>query len=293
MNDHERYEIMNRRSFLKRTIGSLLALVGLGGGTFYYAREIEPFMLQIHEEAITSNKITPAFNNFKIIQFSDTHIGFHYTLEQFNELVEQINALQPDLIVFTGDLVDKPDQYYWSSKLTNALKALKAPYGKFWIYGNHDHGGYGTEIIQDVMEQADFELLKNNHSIIEMDSDRMVLAGIDDVILGKPDLEETLKNVNPDLFTMLLAHEPDYADTTVNYPVDVQLSGHSHGGQVRFPFIGDLYTPAYAVKYVQGKFTFNHDKLTLFVNSGIGTTRLPYRFLCKPEIHLYTLKNNS
>jgi predicted MPP superfamily phosphohydrolase len=292
MNDPERYEIMNRRSFLKKSLGSLLALVGLGGGTFYYAREIEPFMLKIHKETIASIKLTPAFDNFTIIQFSDTHIGFHYTLKQFNELVEQINALKPDLIVFTGDLVDNPDQYNWSNKLTNALKALKADYGKFWIYGNHDHGGYGTETIRSVMEQADFELLQNDHTSIEKDNDRIILAGIDDVILGKPDLKETLTNVNPDTFTMLLAHEPDYADTVVDYPVDVQLSGHSHGGQVRFPFIGDLYTPAYAMKYVQGKFMLNHNKLTLFVNSGIGTTRLPYRFLCKPEIHLYTLKSN-
>lgn len=273
--------------------GSILALVGISGGTFYYAREIEPTLLKIHKETITANKITPAFNNFKIIQFSDTHIGFHYTLEQFNELVEQINAFQPDLIVFTGDLVDKPDQYHWDNHLTKALKNLKAKHGKFWIYGNHDHGGYGTDIIQDVMEQAEFTLLKNSHTVIEKNNDRFVLAGLDDVILGQPDLTETLKNVNHNLFTILLAHEPDYADQVIDFPVDVQLSGHSHGGQVRFPFIGDLYTPAYAEKYIQGKYTFNNEKLTLYVNSGIGTTRLPYRFLCKPEIHVYTLKSNN
>lgn len=284
---------MNRRTFLKRTLGSLLALVGISGGTYYYAREIEPAMLQIHKEVITANKITPTFNNFKIVQFSDTHIGFHYTLEQFKELVEKINALQPDLIVFTGDLVDKPDEYNWGSNLTQALQALKAGYGKFWIYGNHDHGGYGTEIIHKVMQQADFNLLKNDNAIIEKDKDRIVLAGIDDVMLGKPNLNETLKDVNPDLFTILLAHEPDYADTVVDFPVDVQLSGHSHGGQVRLPFIGHLYTPAFAVKYIQGKYTFNNEKLTLYVNRGIGTTRLPYRFLCKPEIHLFTLMNQT
>lgn len=284
---------MNRRSFLKKTLGSLLALVGISGGTYYYAREIEPAMLDIRKETITGTKITPAFNNFKIIQFSDTHIGFHYTLEQFNELVKKINALKPDLIVFTGDLVDKPDKYNWNNNLTRALRALHANYGKLWIYGNHDHGGYGTEIIQDVMQQADFKLLKNDHTVIEKDNDRIVLAGIDDVMLGKPNLNKTLKNVNPDLFTILLAHEPDYADTVVDFPVDIQLSGHSHGGQVRFPFIGHLYTPAFAQKYIQGKYTFNNEKLTLYVNRGIGTTRLPYRFLCKPEIHLFTMRSKS
>lgn len=76
-----------------------------------------------------------------------------------------------------------------------------------------------------------------------------------------------------------------------DYPVDIQLSCHSHGGQVRLPFIGDLYTPAYAEKYVQGKYSVS-DRLTLYVNSGIGTTRLPYRFFCKPELHVFTLHPN-
>ncbi|WP_373895869.1 metallophosphoesterase [Virgibacillus natechei] len=284
---------MNRRSFLKKTVGSFLAFVGLSGGTYFYAREIEPAMLHINENNITSNKIPGLFHNFKIVQFSDTHIGFQYTLEQFSELVVEINALEPDLIVFTGDLVDEPHNYHWDNNLIELLNKLKAPHGKYWIYGNHDHGGYGTEIIQDVMDQADFKLLKNNHSIIEKDNERIVLAGVDDIMLGQPDLDTTLNQVNSDLFTILLAHEPDYADTVANFPVDIQLSGHSHGGQVRFPFIGHLYTPLYAQKYVAGKYTFDNEELALYVNRGIGTTRLPYRFLCRPEIHVFTLNSLS
>ncbi|MBY7143789.1 metallophosphoesterase [Virgibacillus sp. NKC19-3] len=284
---------MNRRSFLKKTLGSFLALVGLSGSTYYYAREIEPALLHINENNITSNKIPASFNNFKIAQFSDTHIGFQYTLEQFEELVATINELEADLIIFTGDLVDKPHTYHWNDNLTNALTQLNAPKGKYWIYGNHDHGGYGTEIVLDVMDQADFKLLKNSHSVIEKDNERIVLAGVDDIMLGQPDLNTTLDQVNADLFTILLAHEPDYADTTVNFPVDIQLSGHSHGGQVRFPFIGHLYTPSYAQKYVAGKYTFDHEGLSLYVNRGIGTTRLPYRFLCRPEIHVFTLNSTA
>jgi hypothetical protein len=227
------------------------------------------------------------------VQFSDTHLGFQYTLDQLKKLAGSINDLQPDMIVFTGDLVDEPHLYHWDNKLIDILRSLQAKHGKYWIYGNHDHGGYGTEIVFDVMEQADFTLLKNSNVLIEKDNDRFVLAGIDDVLLGKPDIEEALQNVNPDLFTVLLAHEPDYADVTVNYPVDIQLSGHSHGGQIRFPFLGHLYTPAYAEKYVEGKYTLQNGKLELYVNKGIGTTRLPYRFLCQPEIHLFTLKNSN
>lgn len=289
----ERYEFkMNRRSFIKKSLGSLLALMGLSGSTYYYSREIEPSSLKITEEVISSSKLNSTFHNFKIVQFSDTHIGFHYSLEQFRKLTNKINNLKPDMIVFTGDLVDEPNKYNWSTEFREILQSLHAPYGKYWIYGNHDHGGYGTDIIHDVMEQSNFQLLQNSHTTVEKDGAKITLAGIDDVMLGDPNLDAALQETDPNLFTMLLAHEPDYAEHTAHYPVDVQLSGHSHGGQVRFPFIGDLYTPAFAEKYVQGKYSLNNGKLSLYVNSGIGTTRLPYRFLCKPELHVYTLTNN-
>ncbi|MFD1450671.1 MULTISPECIES: metallophosphoesterase [Oceanobacillus] len=279
---------MNRRTFLKRSLGSLLTLLGLSGGTYFYAREIEPSLLTITEESITSPQIPAAFNQFKIVQFSDTHLGFHYDLEQLESLVSKINNLKPDLILFTGDLVDEPNNYHWNNKLIQLLQQLEAPEGKFWIYGNHDHGGNGTEILYETFEAANFTLLQNSASRIQREDASFVLAGIDDAMLGDPDISQALEERTDSDFTILLAHEPDLADVVKNYPVDIQLSGHSHGGQVRLPFIGDLYTPAYAEKYVQGKYTIS-DKLTLYVNSGIGTTRLPYRFLCRPELHVFTL----
>ena len=281
---------MNRRVFLKRTLGSILAFIGISGGTYYYFRNIEPSLLKITEEIIPSSKLNPVFNNFKIIQFSDTHIGFHYSLEQLQELANKINSHNPDIIVFTGDLVDEPDNYQWDPKLSSILQSMKAKHGKYWIYGNHDHGGYGTDIVKEVMEESEFQLLQNSHVSIKKGEASIALAGIDDALLGKPDLDTAVQYIDPNLFTILLAHEPDFVENTIHYPIDVQLSGHSHGGQVRFPFIGDLYTPALAEKYVQGKYILN-DRLSLYVNSGIGTTRLPYRFLCRPELHIYTLKS--
>ncbi|SET28736.1 hypothetical protein SAMN05216389_10876 [Oceanobacillus limi] len=282
---------MNRRSFLKKTFGGILTFLGVSGGAYFYARDIEPKALNIHTENIKSSTIPKSFHNFKIVQFSDTHIGFHYDLAQFEDLVNVINKHNPDLIVFTGDLVDEPNRYNWDTKLMKLLQSLKAPYGKFWIYGNHDHGGYGTDIVKEVMDQADFQLLQNEHKIIQKDNESINLAGIDDVMLGNPDLTKTLQQANTDLFTILLAHEPDYADQAIKFPIDVQLSGHSHGGQVRLPFIGHLYTPSYAQKYVKGNYVFDSSNLSLYVNQGIGTTRVPYRFLCKPEIYVFSLKS--
>lgn len=283
---------MNRRSFLKYLTGSILALFGLSGGTYVYARNIEPAMLDINKRNLEAKTIPKSFNGFKIVQFSDTHIGFHYTLEQLHKLVQTMNDIQPDLIVFTGDLIDEPQHFQSSNKLINILGKLQATYGKLWVFGNHDHGGYGTEKIEEIMTKANFTLLKNSHSSIEIKNDRILLAGIDDAILGTPNIKIALKETNTDLYTILLAHEPDYVQATTNYPVDVQLSGHSHGGQVRLPFIGHLYTPALAEKYIQGKYIINN-QLDLYVNRGIGTTRLPFRFLCKPELNIYTLQHKK
>lgn len=284
---------MNRRTFLKRILGGFVAVGALSGGAYYYAREIEPAMLQINQHDITSIKIPASFHNFKIVQFSDTHLGFHYHLSNLKKLINNINQQNPDIIVFTGDLIDEPNTYTNVKLLSNLLEQLHAPYGKFWVYGNHDHGGYGTEIIQLIMEHADFTLLKNSHSFVTHKEDSIVIAGIDDVILGQPNIEQALAAVSEHKFTILLAHEPDYADVATQFPIDVQLSGHSHGGQVRFPFIGHLYTPAFAQKYIHGKYSLNNDDFSLYVNRGIGTTRMPFRFLCVPELNIFNLKSKQ
>ncbi|TCT18058.1 hypothetical protein EDD68_12410 [Melghiribacillus thermohalophilus] len=283
---------INRRSFLKRTFYTITGIIGLSGGTYYYAKHIEPFLLTVKTDQIFSEKIPAPFEGFKILQFSDTHLGFHYQLNEFQKLVNQINDQRPDLVVFTGDLIDAPNQYDKQNlqRCAALLNQIKAPFGKYWIYGNHDHGGYGTEIVRQVMELGGFRLLQNETVMVEKDQEHIVLAGLDDVMLGRPDLDQTFDNITDDLFSILLCHEPDFADRSQYYPVDVQLSGHSHGGQIQLPFFGYIVTPPYGEKYVEGKYQIGEKPLQLFVTRGIGTTRLPYRFLCKPEIHLYTLK---
>ncbi|MDC3412754.1 metallophosphoesterase [Aquibacillus sp. 3ASR75-11] len=280
---------MKRRSFLKKSLTSTLSLFGLSGGTYYYAKEIEPSMLRIQKEQISSSKIPKTFHNYKIVQFSDTHIGFNYNLDQFSELIEEMNKQKADIVIFTGDLVDKPQEYDWNQEIIDLLQRIDAP-KKYWIYGNHDHGGYGTEIVKETMDRGGFVLLQNSSVRIEKSSQYINLAGIDDIMLGKPDIKKTLNNVDPNYFTIFLVHEPDFADTTKSYDVDIQLSGHSHGGQIQIPFFGYVYTPALAEKYVEGRYNLPASSLTLYVSRGIGTTRLPYRFLCKPEFTVYQLK---
>lgn len=281
---------ITRRSFLKRTIGSLFSIVGLGAGGYYYSREIEPKLLDVNHHKIINPSIPAGFNQFKIVQFSDTHLGFQYTAKQLKKLVKKINAFNPDIIFFTGDLMDAPNQYHEENIIIPLLKELHAPFGKFAIYGNHDHGGYGTDIYKSIIEESGFKLLLNSHQQIKLiDGSSIYIIGIDDAMLGKPDIETAIEGVPDESYKILLSHAPDCADEAKNYNIQFQLSGHSHGGQVKFPFAGALIKPPFAENYNEGFYTIGSTPLTLYVNRGLGTTRLPFRFLCKPELTVFTL----
>ena len=281
-----------RRTFLKRTFGSFLTLLGLNSGGYLYAHRIEPSLLDIQEQQIKHPLIPKSFEGIKMVQFSDTHLGFQYNLSQFKKLAAKINDLQPDIILFTGDLMDEPNKYTEMNNLLPVLEKLHAPLGKYCIFGNHDHGGYGSEIYRNIMETTNFTVLLNESIPIKLkDGSSIYLLGIDDAMLGKPDLPLALKKVPNNRFTLLLSHAPDLADTALQYPIHWQISGHSHGGQVKIPFIGALVMPPFAQKYPEGLYSIGEENpLTLYVNRGIGTTRLPFRFMAKPELTIFTLK---
>jgi len=283
-----------RRTFIKRILGSFLTVLGLSSGGYFYANRIEPSLLEITEIDIIHPLIPKSFEGIRMIQFSDTHLGFQYNLSQLKKLVTKINALKPDIILFTGDLMDEPNRYSNVSDLTPILHSLQAPLGKYCIFGNHDHGGYGSEIYRNLMESTNFHVLLNQSANITLENgSSFSLIGIDDAMLGNPDLPLALKNVPNNHFKLLLSHAPDLADSAAQYPIDWQLSGHSHGGQVKLPLLGAFITPPFAQRYPEGLYSI-HGKypLTLYVNRGIGTTRLPFRFMAKPELTIFTLKSS-
>lgn len=278
----------SRRSFLKGLLSFSFAGIFTAAGGYTYARYIEPSLLDITKYSIIHKKIPNSFNGFKIVQFSDTHLSDFFTLDRLETIVNKINNLSPDLLFFTGDLMDEPNQYAEINKIVPILGKLNAPFGKYAVYGNHDHGGYGTEIYKNVINMSGFTLLQNEVTNVSMiDGSKIGVAGIDDLMLGKPSYEGTLGNLNKDLFNILLAHEPDAALEVKRFNVDFQLSGHSHGGQIQVPFYGPLITPPYASVYSEGM--YNVDEMKLYVNRGLGTTRLPFRFFSVPEISQFTL----
>ncbi|MCM3749849.1 metallophosphoesterase [Paenibacillus pasadenensis] len=263
-------------------------------GTWFYAARIEPRSLSVTNIEITSKQVSDSLDGIRIVQFSDTQLGESFTAQQLGNLAKRINSLQPDLVVFTGDLIDHYTRYGLDNRkqAQRALAGINAPLGKFAVYGNHDRGGGGSGRYERYLEAAGFKVLVNEiYPIVTADGDRLVLAGLDDYLLGEPKPESTLMQLRPDDFNLLLLHEPDPADRFSEYPIDLQLSGHSHGGQIRIPFMAPLVTTSLGETYVAGPYSLpgQYRPMTLYVNRGIGTTRMPLRLFSRPELTLIRL----
>lgn len=281
---------------LKRICVIFLIIFIFPIAAYLYAFHFEPTSLSITRTDIKNPNIPKGFQGVKIVQFSDTHFGPDFSHKQQKMLVEQINELRPDIVVFTGDLIDNFAEYGFERKETQAiLSQIHAPLGKYAVFGNHDRGGGGGYLYKQYMEGAGFTVLVNETKKIRANNgDYITISGLDDFLLGKPKVQQTLQKLQEKDFNILLVHEPDTVEKVLAYPVDVQLSGHSHGGQVQLPFIGPIITTKLAERYIEGLYSLQGKtkSLQLYVNRGIGTTRMPLRFLSKPELSVFSLRNS-
>lgn len=255
------------------------------------AHYIEPKLLIVKEEKIETHKLSQV-SSAKVVLFNDVHLGENYNLTDFNKLINKINGLNPDIIIFAGDLVENNQTFTEEEGATNLLSQLNAKYGKYAVYGNHDHGGYGTKRYARMMKAAGFRLLTNAHETITLGSGEVInIIGVDDIVLSKPDFNLAFKGISENTFNLFISHAPDVVDKVVNQPIDLQVSGHSHGGQVRFPFIGAPFTVPYGTKYVKGMYNPEEKpEMMLYVNSGIGTSQMPYRFFNLPEVTVFNIQ---
>ncbi|WP_088041847.1 metallophosphoesterase [Bacillus sp. EAC] len=287
-----KYNIL--RKLIRRLIVFMFLLIICPISVFSYSRSIEPKLLDMNQIEIKSKSVSKSIAGFKIVQFSDTHLGDNFSLDQLQHLVDKINDQKPDLIVFTGDLIDNSNRYDETNQIHPILKQLHAKYGKYAIYGNHDVGGAGKRVYSNVLASSGFKVLENSNVTIPFkDHHTLSIVGLDDYLLGRPDPQKAFANVQKNSFTLLLAHEPDIAKRLNDFPIDLQLSGHSHGGQVKLPFHKAIYTPPLAIDYTEGLYEIHNSlkPMSLYVNRGIGTTRLPIRFFSLPEISVFTLKS--
>lgn len=250
-----------------------------------YARYVEPNKLIIKEYKIENKTLPDSFDGLKIIHFSDLHYGSTVDYKYLTKVVNIINEQKPDIIFFTGDLIDKDcnltDKQL--NKITQELNKLKSTLGNYIVTGNHDikHLEKYKEIIKD-----NFILLDNEEKLLYYkESTPISIVGLSDASETKVNYD-VLKNDNT-LFRFVLAHEPDEYKKISEYSFNILLSGHSHNGQIRLPFIGAVYTPVGAKTYYEQYYKL--DNKEIYVSNGIGTSKIELRFLSTPSINLYRL----
>jgi predicted MPP superfamily phosphohydrolase len=279
--------VFTRRNFLRLAAGS-------AAGMAFYAGEISRHELQIVYRTITLPHLPDPFAGFKIVQISDFHFE-EYTEPAFLEaVVRRVNNAAPDLVVMTGDFVSThPLPRRFSRRMayhcTQILSRIKCPL-RYAILGNHDVL-VGARTVTDALVTHGIPVLANSFVALEREGRRLWLAGIEDALQARPNLAAALPAArNPQQEPLiLLAHEPDFADFVVGRRISLVLSGHTHGGQIRFPFLPPLLLPQMGTKYVEGLFPLP-DGMQLYVNRGIGAVNLPFRFRCPPEISVLTLQ---
>src|ERR1700675_1582737 len=244
-----------RRQFV---LGSGLALASaVGGGVAFEGFLREPQHPVADPIQVRLDRLPETFDGFRIAQITDIHFGPYMTQPELERSVRLAQEFQPELVVLTGDFVSHP----WRQR--NGLEGARnaepcADVFARWtgvpilaVLGNHDHWN-NPDMVAGSLRERGIRVLRNGAYAMEQDNQKLWIAGIDDALEGKADLAQAIARIPPNDATVLLAHEPDFADYGAKFPIDLQLSGHSHGGQVRIPGIGPILLPEMARKYHTG-----------------------------------------
>lgn len=267
-------------------------------GTALYSGEIERHWIDVVDRDIYVNGLAPEFSGMKIVQLSDIHLNEFTEPFLLRQAIDQINQMQPDMVLLTGDYVSAqilPPRItlHAAAECAELLSHIACP-RRYAILGNHDYWA-GANQVTDALHQNGIPVLRNASIPIEIGRSRIWLAGIEDPLCGKPNpdlaVPASIRNI-PGEPVILMCHAPDFVDELVRHPaarsLALVLSGHTHGGQVRLPVLGALHLPPGGRKYIQGWFQLG--SMQLYVNRGIGSVGVPFRFDCRPEITRLTLR---
>jgi len=246
--------------------------------------------LNIKEYKIINQSLPTSYYGLKIVHFSDLHYGRTIKEKELINLINKINLTKPDVVVFTGDLVDKDCVLTEEvkSQLENNLKNIKSTYGNYYIKGNHDTYFNSYELI---MNNSNFINLNNNYDIItNMNKDKIFIGGAFTYNDKEPEIDivtDHLKDNEYD-YKILIMHMPDSVSYLKN-EYNLILAGHSHNGQVRLPLIGALIKADGAKKYYKEYYKINNTDL--YISSGLGTSNINIRLFNKPSFNLYRIVN--
>ncbi len=279
---------ISRRAFLRLSAGAgLLAVAPFGEHIF--GLRYEPYRLVVDRVEARSARVPPELDGFTIGQLTDTHRGPNVDAAYIERAARMLMDLSPDLIALTGDYVQRGGPV---SSAAQALSALRAPYGVYGVLGNHDvwHGETAIEsAFGQWLAPETFAMLRNSRRAARIGDIPLHLVGVDDIWEKRHDLPRALAGLPRGEPAILLAHEPDFADeAAAAHPFVLQLSGHSHGGQVRLPIVGAPLLPAMAQKYPIGM--AQTKGMLVYTSRGVGMVSPHVRIACPPEVTLLTLR---
>ena len=272
---------------LLRTAWSSLIGAGVVGFTNLVTSKGSTNWVDVNNFSLQLPRLAPEFDGYRLIQISDFHIGTWIDRSRLEEAVSMVNHQHPDLVAITGDFVTYHPKKH-AADLVTALRKLKASDGILAVLGNHDHWTDAREV-RKLLHQAGIIDLSNDVYTLKRGDSQLHFAGVDDYMYHLDRLDIVLDRLPEEGAAVLLAHEPDFADiSAASKRFDLQLSGHTHGGQIRFPVIGPPYLPRYGKKYWHGMYRVG--EMIQYTNRGLGTGELPIRLNCQAEITVFTLK---
>lgn len=284
----------SRRDFLKvATVLGLDTILLAAAGVSYISR-VEPTWLEVRQVRLKLPRLLRAFSGLRIVQLSDIHIGPWMSLERVEEILQTAMAQAPDVIALTGDFVlayGRRKLSYQSelTQFSELLARLSRQIPVLAVLGNHDHW-YNALEVRTFLERGGVQVLSNSVYALERGSSRFYIAGIDDAYEHKDNLEAVVYQLPEQAGALLLSHVPDFADLSApTGRFDLQISGHSHGGQVVLPFVGPPILPQWGQKYFSGLYQVGN--MFQYTNRGVGMTFPAVRFNCRPEITLFTLES--
>lgn len=259
-------------------------------GGLYYAREVEPEDVEIVSISLVLPRLAPFFDGYRIAQISDLHADGWMTPGRLLKLVGLINAEAPDLVAITGDLATYSPLRTMIRHVpgfATPLRRLRAPDGTLAVLGNHDHRT-NAAVVRHTLAAGNAMELRNAVKTLRRGDAMLHLCGVDSVLEGMGRLDRVLEALPEGGAAVLLAHEPDFADTSAGTDrFDLQLSGHSHGGQVSLPLLRSAVLPRLSHRYPRGLYRVGG--MFLYTNRGLGT-HPRFRFGCRPEITVFTLR---
>lgn len=286
---------LSRRDFLKLLkIGAIdFALLAMGGVGYGFL--VEPTRIEIETVNLKLRRLTSAFFGIRIAQVSDIHMGGWMNVERFQHIADLVAAQKPDLLLLTGDFLighsfDKNSEQHLQD-LIDILSPLAKSIPTFAVLGNHDYWT-NPDAVREMLHPCGIGDLTNTVFTVSRGRENLHICGVDDIWEGDVRLDEVVDKLTDDSAAILLAHEPDFADTSAaTGRFDLQVSGHSHGGQIVFPFYGPPILPYLAQKYPSGLYKVGD--MFQYTNRGVGMGRLPVRFNCPPEINLFILNGEA